>query len=647
LAAGASSARKITLPRSLPRSRRPEPYSRADAPYFRSPGFFLRIGGLGALVAVAVGLLLMRAWSVQVLHGRQYSAVATSQAYRTVDLIGPRGAIVDAKGRKLAVTSGRIVVTADVAALGSFDRSGWHASNVGLALLRRFARLAHTPVQTLVTRITRSTIRSPFAPAVILPHPSGPLWTYVAERAEQFPGFTATAFPARSYPQGAFGSEFLGLLGEVDNRMLGEPRYTHAKAGEIVGVSGVEATYDRYLNGGFDRRRVRVDSMGRVVGPLQQRGVSKSLPTLQLTIDARLQRAAEKAIRDGMKDAVAAGHHPTGGSAVVINPWTGAILALASYPTYNQVAASNDPSYNARLYTDPRNLLNVRAIAGVYPTGSTFKPIIAEAALATHLITPSTPLLCSGSFALGGYVCRNVEAGVYETMSLPTALSQSCDTWFYRLGDLFWSHNPSARGTQIQEWARLFGLGSTPPIDLTGAASGLIPTPSWFLKANKFPWTEGQTINLAIGQGAIQVSPLQLAVAYSAIVNGGTVVRPHVGGAVVRGAAVEQLRYKPVRRLHLVDSWAIKQGLYDAAHTGTSAAVFGSFPIPVAGKTGTAETCKGCDDHSWYASWAPFGHPKIVVVTMIEHGGFGAEAAAPAAKEIYEAYFHIKNPPGG
>jgi penicillin-binding protein 2 len=633
------------LPRSLPGSRRPEPYSRADAPYFRSPGFFIRVGGLGALVAVAVGLLLMRAWSVQVLHGREYSAAATSQAYRTVDLIGPRGAIVDAKGRKLAITSGRVVVAADVAALGSFDRSGWHASADGLAALRRFARVSHTPVHTLVARIQRSVIRSPFAPAVILPHPAPALAAFLDERANDYPGFTVKALPARSYPQGAFGSEFLGLLGEVDERMLGEPRYAHAKAGEIVGVSGVEAAYDRFLNGGFDRARVRVDSMGRVVGPLQA-GRTKNLPTLQLTIDARLQRAAEKAVRDGIQDAITAGHHPTGGSAVVMNPWTGAILAIASSPSYNQVAASASPGYNARLYTDPRHLLVNRATAGVYPTGSTFKPIIAEAALATHLITPYTSLLCSGSFNLGGYVFRNVEAGIYESMSLPTALSQSCDTWFYRLGDLFWARNPAGRGLQIQQWARLFGLGQTPPVDLTGAAPGLIPTPRWFLKANGFPWTEGQTINLAIGQGAIQVSPLQLAVAYSAIVNGGTVVRPHVGGAIVRGAVVEPLRFKPVRRLHLVDTWAIKQGLYAAAHQGTSAAIFSTFPIPVAGKTGTAEAPPS-DDHSWYASFAPYPHPKIVVVTMIEHGGFGAEAAAPAAKEIYEAYFHVKNPSGG
>ena len=583
---------------------------------------------------------MLRAWSVQVLHGREYTAVATSQAYRTVDLIGPRGAIVDAKGRKLVTTTGRVVVTADVAALGGFDRTGWHASDEGLKDLQRFSRLAHVPVRTLLERIRRSTIRSPFAPAVIVPRPAPGLWAYLAERAERYPGFSATAFPTRNYAQGAFGSEFLGLLGEVDDRMLATPRYAHAKAGEIVGVSGVEAYYDKLLNGGFDRARVRVDSMGRVVGPLQH-GRLKDMPTLQLTIDARLQRATERALRDGMASGAASGHHPTGGSIVVMNPWTGAILAMASSPTYNQIAATRNPDYYARLYTDPRHLLVNRAIAGVYPTGSTFKPIIAEAALATHLISPYTSLLCSGSFVLGDTVFRNVEAGVYASMPLHTALAQSCDTWFYRLGDLFWSRDPARQGTQIQQWARRFGLGRTPPTDFTGAAPGLMPMPRWFLKSQGYPWTEGQTVNLSIGQGTLQVSPLQLAVAYSALVNGGTVVRPHVGGAVVRGAVVKPLRFKPVRRLHLVDTWAIRQGLYEAAHVGTSASIFANYPIPVAGKTGTAEA-PPYDDHSWYASWAPYGHPKIVVVAMIEHGGFGAQAAAPAAKEVYDAYFGVK-----
>ncbi|HVS85301.1 MAG TPA: penicillin-binding transpeptidase domain-containing protein, partial [Gaiellaceae bacterium] len=263
------------------------------------------------------------------------------------------------------------------------------------------------------------------------------------------------------------------------------------------------------------------------------------------------------------------------------------------------------------------------------------------------IITPTTPQLCSGSFVLGGTIFHNVEAGVYSEMTLPTALAESCDTWFYRLGDRIWQSDPAKQGTLIQQWARKFGLGSPTGVDLSGEASGLVPSPAWFLKNMGFPWTEGQTINLSIGQGALQVSPLQLAVAYSALINGGKIVRPHLADAVIENGVARKLTFKPVRTLKLVDTWAIKQGLYDAAHDpgGTSAAVFGNFPIPVAGKTGTAETCTGCDDHSWYASWAPYAHPKIVVVAMIEHGGFGASAAAPAVKEIYSAFFHVKSTP--
>jgi penicillin-binding protein 2 len=398
------------------------------------------------------------------------------------------------------------------------------------------------------------------------------------------------------------------------------------------------------LNAGFVSAHVRVDSLGRIAGPLAV-PKGKALPTLRLTIDARLQRAATAAVEHGVQLARRLGNPSPGGSAVVMDPWTGGIYALVSVPTYNQVAAASNPNYLAKLYTDPQHLLLDKAIAGVYPTGSTFKPIIAEAALSAGLITPSTPMLCSGSFDLGGTIFHNVEAGIFEEMTLPTALEQSCDTWFYRLGDRIYTADPSKQGTLIQEWSRKFGLGSAPPIDLVGASPGLIPTPSWFLKANHFPWTEGQTINLAIGQGALQVSPLQLAVAYSTLANGGTVVTPHVASAVVKNGVTKTLHFKPQRTLKLVDVDAIRQGLYLAAHNpaGTSAAVFGNYPVPVAGKTGTAQTCSsGCPDHSWYASWAPVGHPEVVVVVMIEDGGYGAAAAAPAARDIYDAFFHIK-----
>jgi penicillin-binding protein 2 len=618
-----------------------QPYSRADAPFFRSPGFFVRIGGLAALVGVGLCVLVLRAWSIQVLHGPQYKSLANGQAYRTVDLAGPRGAIVDSKGRPIAGTTARIVVAADVAALGDIDTKGWHPSADGLTSLHRLSKAAGVPVSTLVARIRHSVVRSPFAPATVLSHPGPGLTGYLDERASEFPGLKTTKVISRSYPQGAFGGEFLGLLGEVSDDMLSSPRYAHAKAGEIVGTSGVEAQYDSILNGGFQRGKLRVDSLGRVVGPLEFKPAHKAPPTLQLTIDASLQRAVQRAIANGVATARANGHaDANAAAAVVMNPRTGAIYALASYPAFNEVAAATSAPYKAKLLTGAIAGYYNQATQGVYPTGSTFKPIVAEAAMQEGLLTPYTPKLCTGTYTAGGTTFRNVEAGVYSSMTLPTALAESCDTWFYRVGADFY-----VNGSQgMQTWARKLGLGHATGLDVPGESPGLVPTPAWLQKTYNEAWYEGQSINLSIGQGYLQVSPLQLAVAYSALANGGTVVRPHVAGAIVDGGVSKPLKFPPVRHVQMKDLWAIRQGLYAAANSpgGTSASVFAGFPVPVAGKTGTAETGTGRSDHSWYASWAPASNPKVVVVVLVEHGGFGAETAAPAARDIYKAYFKIK-----
>jgi penicillin-binding protein 2 len=639
----------LKLPRNLPRGRPLQPYSRVDAPYFRSPGFYVRVGGLAVIVAAGLSLLLLRAWSIQVLHGKQYASQARTQAFRTVNLLGAlgaRGAIVDDRGRPLAGTTGHVVIEADAASLGSRNAHGvWSPSADGLRALRRLSHLTGTRRTVLVARIRHEVLQSPFAPAAVIQHPRPALTAYLQERSWKFPGFTVEAEAARSYPQGAFGSEFLGLLGQISPQELHSGAYKTAQPGEVVGQSGVEAAYDSLLNKGFVQAKVPVDSFGRIAGAIRVPR-QKQPPTLQLSIDSRLQRAAQNALIYGMEQSRLQGYSPTGASAVAIDPWTGAIKAIVSYPTFNEKLAANKPSYLAQLYkeTTTTPTLN-RAITGGYPTGSTFKPIIAEAALSAGVITPSTSLLCSGSFPLGDTIFHNVEAGINEYMSLPTALEQSCDTWFYRLGAAVWGADPSAQGRLIQQWARKLGLGSQPPVDLTGATSGYLPTPgAYFDKRFGFPWTEGQTINLAIGQGALQVSPLQLAVAYSALVNGGKVVRPHVGEAVIRNGVRHMLRFKPVRKLKLSPyTWAIRQGLYEAANNsgGTSASVFSGFQPTVAGKTGTAEA-PPLRVHSWYASWAPYNHPKLVVVAMIEHGGFGAQAAAPTVKRIYQAYFHPK-----
>ena len=403
--------RRLKLPRKLPRGRRLQPYSRADAPYFRSPGFYVRVGGLAAVVAVLLAFLLLRAWSIQVLHGRQYAARTHQQAYRTVNLPGPRGAIVDDRRRLLTDNGGHVFVDADAASFGAIGAHGiWHPNTVGLRALGRLARLSGTKLSTLVARVKSAVLQSPFAPAVVIPHPRAALADYLQERSGKFPGFKVEGEASRSYPQGAFGSEFLGLLGQVSESELKSGAYKHAQAGEVVGQSGVEAAYDSILDPGFLKAKIPVDSLGRIAGPLVV-PPQKQPPTLQLSIDVRLQRAAEKALLDGMADSRKYGYSPTGASAVAIDPWTGAIKAIVSYPTFDEKKAAENPHYLAQLYRDTSTTPTLnRAIAGVYPTGSTFKPIIAEAALSAGIITPTTPQLCSGSFDLGGTIFHNVEA---------------------------------------------------------------------------------------------------------------------------------------------------------------------------------------------------------------------------------------------
>ena len=643
--------RTVRLPRSLPRVRPvAEPISSAHAGFFGGGGFYLRVGILAAVALSIFGLLALRLWSLQVLQGPRYAHQASRQTFRYVDLPAPRGPIVDARGRLLVGTTGREVLTADPDTLGTLDAHGrWTPTRHGRALLARAARLAGKSTASFVGRVRRSVLRSPYAPAIVVPRLPRALGLYLDERARAFPGLHVVSLPSRSYPQGAFGTEFLGLNGEITQDELKSRRYPHRKAGEVVGQSGVEATYDRWLNGGLQRNRVAVDSLGRAVGPL--RALSEPAPRrgLQLTIDAHLQRVTEQAVKDGIAFAHKAGHYgATAGAAVVMNSRTGAVLALASYPGYNQVAAAQDPDYLARLLDHGGDAFLDRATQGIYPTGSTFKPIVAEAALSTGLITPYTSLQCTPTYTVGNIVFHNVDPGVFASMSLPEALTVSCDTWFYQVGYMFDQRRVATGALDMQRWARLLGIGHTTGIDLPAEAGGAVPDPTNIkrLQPSDPVWYPGQSVNLSIGQGLLQVTPLQLAVAYSALANGGTVVRPHVARALLtpRGDVAKLLRFPQRAHLHLKDVWAIREGLYNAANApnGTSFPIFGGagFPIKVVGKTGTAQA-PGGDDHSWYASWAPAGNPKVVVVVLIEHGGFGAEAAAPAAREIYSAYFHL------
>jgi penicillin-binding protein 2 len=629
-----------------------EPISAVERDFFRSGGFFMRVGVLGVIAVTLFGMLALRLWSLQVIQGPKFAHVARAQSYRTILFPAPRASIFDRRGRLLVGTRGRLVVGADASRLGKIGPDArWRPSRRGWLELRRLARVARVPTWKLVARIRRSVRRSPYSPAVAIPRATRGLAFYLDERAGSFRALRVMAFPQRSYPLGAFGSEFLGLLGEVSARELRGRHYAAARPGQLVGQSGVEARYERLLDGGLVRARVPVDARGDVVGPIRSVPYRSRARSLRLTIDARMQRVAERAIRDGIAFAHRAGHgDANAGAAVVINPWNGALYALASYPNFDQGAAAGDPGYLVRLLAGRDHslaLLN-RASQGLYPTGSTFKPIVAEAALAEGLITPSSILPCTGSLTVGNIVFHNVEPAINASLNLDQALTISCDTWFYRLGTAFYARQASNGDLGMQRWAMRLGLGHRTGLDIPGEAGGVVPTPAWLRRTFQDPtqriWYEGYSVNLSIGQGYLAVTPLQLAVAYSALTNGGRVVRPHVGEALLApsGRLVRRLRFPPRAHLRLRDAWAIRQGLFNAAHAadGTSASIFGSFPIPVAGKTGTAQA-PGGSDHSWYASWAPAAQPRVVVVVLIEHGGFGVEAAAPAAREIYSAFFHV------
>ena len=622
--------------------------STVEEGYFDSFAFYRRLAIVGVVALLAFALLGLRAWSLQLLHNADYVAQSQAQQIRVVNLPAARGIIVDDKLRPLAAVGAELAVVADASALGPqpFDAK-WTPTSRGRRTLEALSDLTRIPVATLIDRIRISLVQSPFGPAIVVPHVTRPLTFYLDERAAEYPGLHVVQLPTRSYPQGALGGEYLGLLGQVSQAELKDPGYKHAKPGELVGQSGVEATYDQYLNAGFAHARVRVNALGQIASPLRAEPTKKAPDGLQLTIDARIQRAAEHAVRDGIAFAHQAGYtQANSGAAVVIDPRNGAVKALVSYPSVNQLAAAQDPKYLQSLLTGKTpGLLNL-ATQGLFPAGSTFKPIVAEAALSSGLITPYTPMACTGSLTVGNIVFHNVEPSIDETMDLPQAIEMSCDTWFYRLGEQFYFKQQQG-SLAIQQWAHWLGLGQPTGIDIPGEVGGVVPTPAWLklhfgASSPEGYWYEGTSVNLSIGQGYLEVTPLQLAVAYSALANGGTVVRPHLGEALL-GAHRKTLQFRPVRKLPMRDLWAIHNGLYEAAHgsTGTSAAIFGNFPIPVDGKTGTAQDPHGSDD-SWYASWAPSNNPRYVVVVLIPHGGFGANAAAPAAREIYQAIFRKK-----
>jgi penicillin-binding protein 2 len=462
------------------------------------------------------------------------------------------------------------------------------------------------------------------------------LVAYIEENQDEFPGVAVQRVFVRHYPDGTLAAHVLGSVSEISEEELKEAQYRNLEPGDEIGQAGVEDTYDRYLRGDPGLTRIQVNALGE---PTPGGQLDSTPPTpgdsLKLTIDEEVQSAGEAAL--------SARGLP--GAFISMNIDTGEILAIGSNPTYDP-SDLIEPSQQKvnELYRDPvlAPLVN-RATEGAYPTGSIFKIITALAALENGQITPDETVVDNGEIKVGTQTFQNAGGVAHGAVEMRRALQVSSDVYFYLLGLDMWKTN------ELQEWAHKLGIGRPAGLDLPEEGATLLPSKQWrdqlfAEELTERPWSAGDNIQLATGQGDLQTNPLQMAIAYAALGNGGKIVTPHVGLEVedAAGRALKEFEPKVRRKFHIDAGYrnVILEGLHLAAQEGegTAAGVFGGFPIPIAGKTGTAER-PGHGDQSWFAALSPYPNPRIVTIATVEEGGFGAESAAPAVLDILEAIY--------
>jgi penicillin-binding protein 2 len=590
----------------------------------------LRVAVVGGVGVALFAILFFRLWNLQVLDGDKYLAEAKNNRTREFKVIAPRGDILDREGNVIVDNRTSLALQLNTEKLpeGAAEEK---------AVLARLGRLAHMSLPKVRKAIREGEEVAAGAPVTLRQDVGYYLVAYVEEHQREFPGVSVERVFVRRYPHGALAAHVLGSVGEVNDEELKEARYKGLEPGDQVGKAGVEYSYDRFLRGQPGLQKVQVNALGQPTPGGQL--VSKP-PTpgesLKLTIDPEVQAAGESALASqGLP-----------GGFITMNVNNGQILGLGSFPTFEPSVFTHPMTQQQVNYyfRDESAPLANRTIEGLYPTGSTFKIMTALAALENGVITPDSVIDDPGQLCVGGQCFHNAEGAAYGPLTLVPALEVSDDVFFYTLGLRMWDTN------ELQEWAHKLGIGRSTGIDIPVNTEGLLPSKHWrdqlfAAGETERPWSAGDNIQLATGQGDLQTNPLQMAVAYAALGNGGTIVTPHLGMEVedAAGRVLKELDPKPRRKVDIDPGTrsAIMEGLHDAAQGpgGTSEPVFGSFPIPVAGKTGTAER-PGHADQSWYCILAPYPNPRIVTCVTIEEGGFGAQAAAPAAHTILEAYFH-------
>lgn len=573
------------------------------------------------LIVLTVIIFLGRSAHLQLLEGRGFAVASAAQKERTEIIAARRGILFDTKGRVLVTNTPRFVLEIESAQLPR-DR------DERIRVIARASTLAKQSEEEISTALARHRYSEPLIIRDAIPYPEA---LRVMVEAETLPGVAVSLRYARNYAtkEAMSLSPILGYMGPIT-----EAEYRSAQGAyrlsDRIGREGLEFSYESVLRGQNGKKHIEIDALGREKRVIFQ-DEARDGTSLTLTIDRDIQERSERALREQMKEFGA-----TRGVVIVSDPRNGAIRAMVSLPTYdnNEFAYGISPAVYSALIHDPNLPLFNRAIQGEYPSGSTIKPLVAAAALQEGIVTPETSILSTGGLRIARWYFPDWLVGGHGRTNLVKALAESVNTYFYLIGG---GADPFV-GLGIERLAAAFtrfGLGSQTGIDLPGEAAGFIPSPAWKESRTGEPWYIGDTYHVAIGQGDILVTPLQVHEFTAYFANNGSFQRPHLVERTEKGAENNDLRSGIVDQPHVE---AVRAGLRKAVSDG-SARRLSLLPVSAAGKTGTAQWSTTKNPHAWFTGWAPYENPAVLVTVLIEEGGEGSTSATRVAYDIFSWYF--------
>lgn len=583
-----------------------------------------RYSNLIYTAVILICILGLRLFFMQVIDASYYKSEADGNRIRHLPVQAARGVIYDRNGIVLAGSKSSYSITIPV------DRQGIQIKDEEL---KKISDLVHVSVDDLKKRI--EDYKSNFGAIYLVNNVGVDVATQIEERKDEFPGIEIEIAPIRIYPFKSAGAQILGYVGEAGNEDRDKNGNPY-KSSAIIGRAGLEQKYNQYLEGKNGVKKVEVDAAGHPVRYITGEEVVSG-QNIRLTIDAKLQKAAEDAVEAQVEELNGMGVSPTGASVIAVDPNTGAVLAMVSWPTYdpNMFSRGIKSSEWNDIINNKNHPLQDRAVSSMYAPGSIFKVITAATALESKVMMPDEKIYDNGKHWIIDK--RNAEGEAFGWIDFYDAMAKSDNVYFYEMG----------RRTGIDRLAKMageFGLGKKTGIDLDGESEGNVASEEYKLKVFHQDWYLGETFDASIGQSYTLTTPIQMAMVYSAIANGGVRYKPYVvsridnlDGTPMKIFAPVSLGSIPVSKTNLgYISEALRKVM---TKEGTGGFIFNNYPIPIAGKSGTAETNGG--ENGWFIAYAPFDKPEIVVVAIFEHSGFGSQSAAPVVKKMMDAYFHI------